>query len=344
MGNRPTIKEIANEAGVSSATVSRFINKSGYVNEETAARIQKAVEKFNFRPSQIARSLKTQSTHNLALIVPDIQNPFYSRMANRVQHLLLSRGYTVTLLDSGGEPAMEMKCLHVAASISVDGILFASISAQLAILEELEKLRIPVVMINSYDSCPFDSVHGVRCESTYLATKHLIRLGHRRIGYAGGTMHTAIENSRYGGYCKAMQEAGLKVDPSMVFEMGFNSDSGKKSGAYFTALEQMPTAICCGNDLIALGVLQVFQKKGIRVPQDVSLTGVDNIIYGELSSPPLTSVINDSDEFADKAVSALFDRIEGRYTGEPREYRIERQLVVRGSTAECDGERKREEP
>lgn len=333
MRNRPTIKEIANEAGVSSATVSRYMNKSGYVNEETAARIQIAVEKFNYHPSQIARSLKTRTTHNLALIVPDIQNPFYSRMANRVQHLLLAKGYTVTLLDSGGDPAMEMNCLHVAASIPVDGILFASISAQIAILEELQKMHIPVVMINSYDACPFDSVHGVRCESTYLTTKHLISLGHRNIGYAGGTMDTAIENSRYGGYRKAMQEAGLPIDPANVFEMGFDSDSGKKSGAYFTALETMPTAICCGNDLIALGVLQVFQKKGIRVPQDVSLTGVDNIMYGELSSPPLTSVINDSDEFAEKGVSALFDRIEGRYHGEPREYRIERQLVVRGSTA-----------
>ena len=116
--------------------------------------------------------------------------------------------------------------------------------------------------------------------------------------------------------------------------MGFDSESGRKCGTYFSALTQLPTAICCANDLIALGVLQTLLERGFRVPQDVSLTGVDNIEYSDLCSPTLTSVINDSGEFARLAVSALLERLRGSYEGDPREFLIPRRLVKRASTAQ----------
>lgn len=118
-----------------------------------------------------------------------------------------------------------------------------------------------------------------------------------------------------------------------VFEMGFDSGSGRKCGTYFSALPKMPTAICCANDMIAMGVIQVLLERRYKLPRDVSVTGVDNIMYGDLCSPPLTSVTNDSSEFAHLAVSALLERIRGTYTGGPREFLIQRRLVVRGSTA-----------
>ena len=110
-------------------------------------------------------------------------------------------------------------------------------------------MNVPVVMINSYDACPFDSVHGVRGQGTYLSTHYLISLGHTRIGFAGGARGTAIAASRKNGYLQAMREAGLPVDEQLIFEMDFNSDAGRKSGTYFSALEQLPTAICCANDM-----------------------------------------------------------------------------------------------
>ena len=329
-----TIRDIAREAGVSSTTVSRYLNQNGYVDAQTAERIRAVVEQFNYRPSRIAQSLKTRESHNLALIVPDIQNPFYSSMANKIQNLLLREGYTATFFDSGADFQREMTCLGVAESIGADGILFASVSSRRIILNELERIGVPVVMINSYDACPFDSVHGVRSESTYLTTRHLIELGHREIAFAGGTPGTAIAQSRKNGYLNAMQEAGLPVRRDYLIEMGFDSESGRKCGTYFSALFQMPTAICCANDLVALGMLQVLIERGFQVPQDISITGVDNIEYGDLCSPPLTSVINDSGEFAKMAVKALMERLRGSYTGAPREFLIPRRLVVRGSTAQ----------
>ncbi len=329
-----TIRDIAREAGVSSATVSRFLNRTGYVDQQTGARISEVVERFHYRPSRIAQSLKTKMSRNLVLVVPDIQNPFYSSMADKIQNLLLREGYTVTLFDSGADFQRELTCLGLAESIGADGILFASVWARQTILNELAKIGVPVVMINSYGACPFDSVHGVRSQSTYLATRHLIELGHREIAFAGGTPETAIAQSRKNGYLKAMKEAGLPVRQEYVFEMGFDSESGRKCGTYFSALTQLPTAICCANDLIALGVLQTLLERGFRVPQDVSLTGVDNIEYSDLCSPTLTSVINDSGEFARLAVSALLERLRGSYEGEPREFLIPRRLVKRASTAQ----------
>lgn len=329
-----TIRDIAREAGVSSATVSRFLNQTGYVDQQTAARIGGVVERFHYRPSRIAQSLKTKMSYNLVLVVPDIQNPFYSSMADKIQNLLLREGYTVTLFDSGADFQRELTCLGLAESIGADGILFASVWARQTILNELGKIGVPVVMINSYGACPFDSVHGIRSQSTYLATRHLIELGHTEIAFAGGTPETAIAESRKNGYLKAMQEAGLPVRGEYIFEMGFDSDSGRKSGTYFSALDRLPTAICCANDLIALGMLQTLLERGFRVPQDISLTGVDNIEYSDLCNPTLTSVINDSGEFARLAVSALLERLRGSYEGGPREFLIPRRLVKRASTAQ----------
>lgn len=199
MGKAITIRDIAKEAKVSPTTVSRYLNGTGYVDEQTASRICEVVERFHYRPNRIAQSLKTKETKNLVLVVPDIQNPFYSKMANEMQRFLFEEGYTVTLFDSGGEFSMEMKYLGIADAIAADGILFASFSSHQTILRELQRSGVPVVMINSYDACPFDSVHGVRGQSTYLSTKHLIALGHTDIGFAGGNTGTSIEVSRPGG-------------------------------------------------------------------------------------------------------------------------------------------------
>lgn len=333
MGKAVTIRDIAKEASVSPATVSRFLNKNGYVDQLTGQRIAAAVERFSYHPNRIAQSLKTKETKNLVLVVPDIQNPFYSRMANETQHLLLTEGYTTTLFDTEGSYDSEMKALALAHGIGADGILFASVAAHKTVLRELQRMNVPVVMINSYDACPFDSVHGVRGQGTYLSTHYLISLGHTRIGFAGGARGTAIAASRKNGYLQAMREAGLPVDEQLIFEMDFNSDAGRKSGTYFSALEQLPTAICCANDMIALGLQQTLVQRGLRVPGDISLTGMDNVPFGDLCNPPLTTVTNDSAEFAQRAVRALLERMRGLYAGPPREFLVGRQLIVRGSAA-----------
>lgn len=180
---------------------------------------------------------------------------------------------------------------------------------------------------------PSDSVHGERAYGTYLATTYLLENNHRRIAFAGGITSTTIGRSRKKGYLKALAEWSIPLDSRLVFEMGFSADSGYKAGKYFASLTERPTAICCANDMIAMGVLAAFREEGIQVPKDVSITGMDDIVYSQISNPPLTSVTNDSDDFAWHSFRLLFSRIDGQYTGEAREIILGRELVIRDSVA-----------
>jgi len=331
MAKAITIKDIAKSAGVSVSTVSRYLNSSGYVNIETADKIKLVVDSLNYKPSRVAQSLKTKESKNIVFIVPDIQNPFYSKMMDSIQQLAIAEGYLITLFNTNESANDEIKYIQIACDIGADGIILASISTSQAVLRLLKKINIPTVLVNSYDSCPFDSVHGIRGKSTYLATQYLISLGHKRIGFAGGAKGTTIGVSRKIGYIKALTEANLTICEDLIVENGFESNSGEKSAEYFLGLANRPTAICCANDMIALGLIKILIKNGIQIPKSVSITGIDNIMYSSLCNPSLTTVTNDSTEFAKAAMEALIQRIRGIYHGKPREILIDRKLIIRES-------------
>ena len=334
-----TIRDIAREAEVSIATVSRYLNKSGYVDEETGRKIEHIIGKHGYKPNKAAQSLKTKKSMQLMLVVPDICNPFYSEMAKTVQSIAKSKGYVVTLYNTNEEPPEEINAIKTAEQTNADGIILCSVHVREETLKALQNSPISKVVANSYENCRFDSVHGVKGEGTYLTTRHLIENGHRAIAFAGGPSASATSSRRKYGYRKAMEEAGIEYKEDYIFEMGFSVDSGFKAGKYFSTLNPLPTAICCANDLIAFGILSAFGELGIRVPEDVSLTGMDNIDFTNISRPRLTTATNDSVEFGRSVVNLLFDRIEGKYSGPPREVIIPRILVVRDSVKKLDIEK-----
>jgi LacI family transcriptional regulator len=336
MKKRATIRDIAQTAGVSTATVSRYINKSGLVDEKTASRIQEVITRLDYKPNLMAQSLKTRKTKNILLIIPDINNPFYADMAQAIQVGAKKQNHTIALYHTNGEYGEEIKAIHAAVQMNVSGIIMASVDMQERVIHELAKLDLPVIGVNAYEKCPFDTVHGVRMRGTYLATKHLIGIGHKRIAFAGGSKRTTIGRSRQDGYFRALAEAGLKTDESLVFEMGFSVNSGYKAGRYFSTVDPLPTAVCCANDLVALGVMNALRDMGIAVPDDISVTGMDDIPYAVLMTPRLTTVTNDSAEVAAAVLRMLFERIHGEYSGLPREVLIERKLIVRESTLRLD--------
>ena len=335
MKKNVTVKDIARETGLSVATVSRVINKNGYYDKATAEKVEKAIVDLDYHPNRAAKNLKSSKTKNLLLIVPDIENPFYAKMVTEIQKRIRIEDYTLTMYNTSENLKEELRAIQLGREILADGIIFASVSSHDTVLEELRKFNKPVVMINSYDKCPFDSVHGKRNYGTYLSTKYLIEQGHTRIGFAGGTKDTVIAESRARGYLNALKEAGMESTEELMFEMGFSSEAGRKAGRYFSTLDPMPTAICCANDLIALGVINALERLGVKVPEQISVTGMDDLVYADICNPGLTSVTNDSTEFAQKAMDALFDRLKGLYDGEAREYVIGRKLIVRGSTCAC---------
>jgi LacI family transcriptional regulator len=329
---RTTIKDVAKAAGVSTATVSRHLNQSGYVEDETARRIAQAIEDIDFSPSIAARSLKTQKSRILILVVPDICNPFYSQMARKVQQLAMERDYVMALFNSKGNSDEEMAAIRTAVQMYAGGILFATIDVRQNVIKMIMNSGIPTVGLNAYEKCEFDTVHVHKNGGTYLAMRHLLSLGHTDIAFAGGSLGTAIAQSRLGGYEHAMGEAGLCIREENIFEMGFSQEDGYKAGRYLSTLHPLPTAICCANDLIALGVINALSDRGIDVPRQISITGMDNIQYARTSNPKLTTVTNDSEAFAKAGVTMLFERIDGQYDGAPRMVEIPHELIVRDST------------
>lgn len=329
---RVTICDVAAEACVSTSTVSRYLNQTGYVGASSANRIQKAIQDLKYVPNVVAQSLRVGKNRNILLVVPDICNPFYSQMAKKVQQLLREKGYAMTLFDSD-ESVHEAEALQLAKQMDVSGILLGSIDVKERVISELKATQIPVVTLNAYGNYPCDSVQVHGHDGTNLAVRHLIMLGHKHIGFAGGTPHSMIEESRKKGYMLAMEAAGLPIEPEDVIEIGFSQSSGYEAGRYFSKLSKLPTAICCANDQIALGLLAAMQERGISIPKQVSVTGMDNIPYAMVSNPSLTSVTNDSIIFAKEGVRMLFERIEGLTQSGPRDVVVRHELVVRASVA-----------
>lgn len=330
---RATIRDVAAKAQVSISTVSRFINQSGYVDTETAQRIQRAIEAIDYAPSIAARSLKSQKSRIILLVVPDICNPFYSSIAKTVQQLVGERGYVMALYDSD-ESTQELPAVGVAKQMYASGILLGSIDVGQDVIDALEQSNITVVGLNAYGQYPFDTVHVKGTDGTFLATQHLLSLGHTHIGFAGGTPNTMIGLSRRLGYERAMRGAGLQWAPEDMIEIGFSQFDGYEAGVYFSRQASLPTAICCANDQIALGLINAMNEHSIEVPRQVSVTGMDDIPYARTSNPSLTTVTNDSTAFSREGVRMLFERIEGVYDDRPRDVAISHDLIVRASTRE----------
>ena len=325
-----TIREVAQKAGVSISTVSRYLNGMQGVSQRNASQIALAIEQTNYAPSIAAQSMRNKTSKSVLLSVPDICNPFYSRMAKRIQQLLMENGYAMILFDSN-ESNQEGKAIQLAQQMYVSGILLASIDMKERIVKEALSLNIPLVGLNAYHECPFDTVHVHGSNGTYLAVKHLIALGHTQIGFAGGTPNSMIELSRRNGYERALKEAKLQIIPENIVERGFSQTDGYELGRYFAKMVPPISAICCANDEIAMGLLYALQERGISIPGQVSVTGMDDIPYAKITNPSLTSITNDSDTFALEGVKMLLERIDGIVTGKPRDVSVRNELIIRNS-------------
>lgn len=333
-----TLNDVAAEAGVSNATVSRFVNGKTFIAEDKARLIEDAIKKLGYKPNRIARNLKLSRAMQVMIVVPDIKNPYYAQMYATVQQLAYKKNYSVILFNTDEEAKNELDAIQLANELGCDGLIFCSTFDNDKIIHSLKGLTIPVVTSNTFGSMLFDTVHGIKSgQGVYIGTRHLIDYGHTRIGYAGGKIGSILNDRRLSGYKRAAEEAGLPARADYVFAKSFDVEGGFYAGEYFNSLSQPPTAIACANDMIAIGVMQYYTREGKSVPGDVSVVGMDNIQIAEFFKPALTTVTNDSREFARNAMELLFSRIEGIYDGPPREACCGRELIVRQSTARFNG-------
>jgi LacI family repressor for deo operon, udp, cdd, tsx, nupC, and nupG len=328
---RPTIYDVARLAGVSTATVSRALNTPAPIAPATRSAIDDAVEQLGYRPNPIARSLVTKSTQTIALLLPDITNPFYAQLVSGIQQLMLARGQTMLLCTTDGDPEQEARYLRVLRAKHVVGALVDGLVLPPEQIAAFVEDGFPIVCLDRDVHSPtiplvqVDNRLGAR-----LATEHLLGLGHRRIAHVSGT-HERISEERLVGYRGALADAGIEPDPSLVAPGHFTEQGGH--AAMSTLLESGArfSAVFCANDLSAMGALHAILSSGRRVPSDLSIVGFDDLRLSPYTSPPLTTIHQPAREIAQHATELLLGLIEGR---QPKtlHHLFAPTLVVRAST------------
>jgi DNA-binding LacI/PurR family transcriptional regulator len=338
-----TLADVARLAGVVPMTVSRAINRSGYVSDEVRERVMKAVEQLGYRPNMLARQLKGQRLNAVGVLLPDIANPFADELLNGIKEVLDASGYTAFITTSGGSVENETAALQSFVDHRIDGLLIAthgSASGDKA-LAQIAAQHVPIVTVGRQVT-----IDGVDCVSVdhyrgaFEAVSHLIARGHTRIGYIGIAHPDNPEPLRFQGYKAALVAAGIsfcstyavrEVDaPAFAAE-----EDGYQGMLELAKLPQPPTAVFARNDFAAIGALRAAHTLGMSVPEDIAIAGFDNIRMTAYTTPPLTTIEQPTAEQGRVAAQFLLDRIEGRVKGKSRSVVMECRMMVRESVGQA---------
>ncbi len=330
-----TIYDVAQQAGVSTATVSRVVAGGARVSPATRQRVADAIRELGYRPNALARSLAVGHTRTVALLLPDITNPFFPELVKGVQLVADEDGYTLILCETAGDPDKEARYLTMLRGQQVDGLLAIGLTLPRARTEQVLGPDLPVVCLDrSMDLRRASQVHVNHRQGARLATQHLLALGHRHIAHIAGPPALRVGAARREGYQLALREAGLRPDRAAVIAGDLTEDGG-----YAAALRLLehpgpaPTAIFVANDLMAIGAMAALRARGIGVPGDLSVVGFDDIHLAAYTSPPLTTVHQPAREMARRATEILLAAIAAPGDRRPRRAVFDATLVVRGSSA-----------
>lgn len=330
-----TIEDIAKEAGVSIATVSRVMNNTKAVSKELRERVNAVIEKNQFKPNSLARGLATKKTQSIGIIVPDISNPVFATLVKGANEICHQQGYTLMVSESLGERVREEELLRGLEEKHTDGVLLAGIHVDSQLVEVAKNMAYPVVLIGQedIDNCNELSVviHDNE-EAAYEATKLLIQAGHREIAFIGGPEHDySSGRKRLLGYKRALQESSIEWNSRMHYYGDFTLSSGYKGMKMILEDEKNRiTAVIAGNDMMAIGAIRYIREKGMQVPVDISVIGMDGIEIGAYITPMLTTVEFPYYDEGVKAANVLIDYIQGRQM-EAKLYYLEHKLIQRES-------------
>lgn len=327
------LKDVARIAGVSVSTVSRVLTASPLVNEDTRARVQQAIDALGYRPSRVARRLRRDPARAslIGLVVPDIQNPFFADVVRGVEGVARRHGYVVFLGNSDEDRETERRHLELMRAESVDGLILPPSAEAEPEVTALAGAGVPVVCVDRrlggdvLDTVVADNVRGA-----YEAVAHLVRLGHRRIGFIGGRPGLSTSLERRQGYTEALDANGIVLDPSLVREGDSRQATGRRLTRELLDLPSAPTALLVGNNLMTLGALEAIHLLELRIPEDVAIIGYDDMPWALALNPPLTAVRQPGYEMGRCAAELLLQRI--LHPGRPPTVHVLRpELVVRRS-------------
>jgi LacI family repressor for deo operon, udp, cdd, tsx, nupC, and nupG len=336
----PTIQDVARHAGVSAATVSRVLSAPERVSEAARARVEDAVHETGYTINQAARSLRMRAARTILAALPNIGNPFYSTILDAVIGKALSRGYSVLVASRLDENPNRWLSNYLLSN-RADGLLLFDGSLDTRSLHDLVGDGTPLPLVACYDELPDPQINSVLTDNRQAAmraVRHLIDLGHRHIGHVTGATRNAFPNERLVGYREAMTAAGLPLRAEWFVTGDYSMDTGVAAARTLLALDELPTAVFCGNDEMSIGFISTLREAGIECPRDISVVGFDDIAVSRHFAPPLTTMRQPREAMGAIATDALIDIIEGTApTDGPINKVLTAELVIRSSTAPFTG-------
>jgi LacI family transcriptional regulator len=327
------IKDVAREAGVSTATVSHVINGTKYVTDETRRRVLEAVERCEYHPNAHARSLASGRSNMLGLLISDISNPFFPEVVKSIESAAFERGYNVILLNTNYDPGRAAEYVRRLGELKMAGVALMTSELDSDLFHEIARRQVAVVF-DSHD------LAGERMSNICVnyaagieeAVRHLVSLGHRRIAHIAGSMRIPSGVIRRDAFLDFMARYLPEEPPPVVYEGDFRLDGGRRAASEMLAAPEMPTAVVVANDMMALGAMREFRKAGLSIPGDISVVGFDDIAFAALSEPPLTTVCSPRVEIGRRVVEALVTMIE-HPEQQGFEVSLPTHLITRDSTA-----------
>jgi LacI family transcriptional regulator len=328
-----TISDVARRAGVSSMTVSRVINDSARVRPETRVRVEHAIRELGYVPSRLARGLSAQRTGTVAVIVPDVANPFFTLIVRGAEDVARRAGFGVILCDTRSDVAIEREVIEEMIAHRVEGIVIAPVSDRSRDqLRRLSKFGIPFVLVDrTVAGIEADTVLGDSADGARRLVAHLISLGHRRIGLIVEPGDVSTARDRRAGYEAALEAAGFPLDPALVVEASVDALGGSEGMRALLALEERPTAVFTVNNLVAVGAIESVRAAGLDVPDDVALVCFDDIEYASRLYPFLTAMEQPAETFGTLSTQLLLERIDHRAPERARVVVLPANFVVRRS-------------
>ncbi|QHF50013.1 LacI family DNA-binding transcriptional regulator [Pseudomonas sp. S49] len=331
-----TIKDVAALAGISYTTVSHVVNNTRPVSQEVRLKVEAAIKSLDYVPSAVARSLKAKTTATIGLLVPNSLNPYFAELARGIEDYCERNGYCVILCNSDDNPDKQRSYLRVLLEKRIDGLIVASAGGDSGLAQGLAGVKTPMVIVDrGLDGVDADLVRIDHEYGAYLATRHLLELGHRDIATIGGPASTSVAQMRLAGYCRALKEAGIEVRQERMLESDFTSTGGYNAAAILLE-SNPPSAIFAGNDMIGIGVLRAAAERNVRVPSELSVIGFDDIQMSRYVYPALTTVGQSILQLGEMAAEVLLRRIATPTLGTDQRI-VTPSIVLRESTAPLSG-------
>ncbi|SDA21110.1 LacI family transcriptional regulator [Ruminococcus sp. YE71] len=328
-----TIKDVANEAGLSVATVSRVLNNSANVSDEAAEKVNMAIEKLGYSPNFLGRNLRKRETNVILVLMPTSEHSFYMKIVAGIQKYAQPRGYDIICASSNSTSEIEVRQMNMLFNRTVDGVILLGTSYDADTLNKLSKNYNIALCCEGVEGAELLTVVVDDEQAAYDAIKELIRLGHRKIGFVGANDSSASSKNRHSGYVRAMKEFLGEVREEYIYTESFEYECGQKALEYFRNLSDPPTAVFCVSDLLAISVIHKAHDLGMKIGEEISVMGFDNISMCEMMLPTVSTVEQPCEKLGEMVVRKLISNI-GAPSGAKDNgyYTVPHRVILRDST------------